>query len=365
MDSPPTLVGIHQAALQLAAARDLRWYPGQIEVSGNEVSLEGWALTAWEPQDQLRFLVNGEDFQELAWPLASADLLPFFGGLPHAAMSRFHCRHRFAAGATVFRDGFARFNVTSRFGEHAMSYRTAWYLPEPAREVALPSGDQIARVIGAPQEYAFRLGGATCVRRFDAYLRQRFDRPIDSFEAVLDWGCGAGRLARYLPALWPRLTGVDIDADNVATCERLMPAARFLPVPLRPPTPLADASFDLVIGLSVLTHLGQAMQDAWLSELRRVMRPGGLALLSVTGLSQSALYGEDVATIVETHRLGFRAAGRNGQLDAVLPGSDYYQDVRHSHDYILSHWNTAFEVLDIVPALAGDQDAVVLRRRAG
>lgn len=353
---------IHHTELQLAAARYLRWYPGSIDINDDEVTVEGWALSVWENPNQLCFLVNGDDFDELEWPLPSPDLMAHFGELPHASFSRFRARHYRSTTRPLYRDGFARFNVTAQFGEHAMSYRTAWYLPDPALEPPLPALAQMERVIGSGDPYAFRLGGATAIRRFDEYLRQRFDRPLASFESVLDWGCGAGRLTRYMPTNGPAVTGVDIDADNIATCTQLLPGARFMAVDLWPPMALPDAGFDLVIGLSVLTHLNEAAQHAWLAELERVLRPGGLALLSVQGLAQCALY-RDAAGLLAAHHRGHHVAARNAQLDAVLGDSDYYQDIRHTHDYILANWSHYFDVLDIVPALASNQDAVVLRRR--
>src|SRR5258708_7051462 len=48
----------------------------------------------------------------------------------------------------------------------------------------------------------------------------------------------------------------------------------------RPPLDVADGSVDLIYGQSVLTHLTRATTLAWLAEVRRVMRPGGLAMLT-------------------------------------------------------------------------------------
>ena len=50
-----------------------------------------------------------------------------------------------------------------------------------------------------------------------------------------------------------------------------------------PPLPFDDARFDLVLGYSVFTHLNVQYQDAWLGELRRLVRPGGILLLSISG----------------------------------------------------------------------------------
>lgn len=354
---------IHQADIQLAVARHLKWMPDQVVLTEQEITVEGWALTVWEGQEQQRFLINGVDFDQVEWPMASSDLLEPFGLIPDTAHSRFRCRHRCDDGRLLFPDGFARLNVTGRFGEHRHTYRTAWYLSDPALEPPLPSAAQVQRVIGAGDLPAFRLGGATIAKRFEQLLLERFDRPLASFQSVLDWGCGAGRLSRYLSRLAPALTGIDIDADNIASCAQTLPGARFLQVGLMPPTPLADAAFDLVVGLSVLTHLDEPVQDAWLAELRRITRPGALLLLSVEGLAQMALYRTPAELRQETHRRGILDTGANTQLQDVLADTSYYRNVLHAPDYIMSRWSTWFDVLDLIGGIAGNQDLVVLRRR--
>ncbi len=44
---------------------------------------------------------------------------------------------------------------------------------------------------------------------------------------------------------------------------------------------LPDAEFNAVIGVSVFTHLPNRLQDIWLTELKRVTKPGGVLILSV------------------------------------------------------------------------------------
>lgn len=354
---------IYQADTQLAAAKHLRWMPDHIYAVDGEITVEGWALTVWDSQDQQRFLVNGVDFDQVEWPIASPDLLGPFSNIPNAAASRFRCRHRAADGWDVFPGGFASFNVTSRFGEHRLSYRTAWYLADPAREPAMPSLTQIARVIGSGDANAFRIGGATIVKRFEQLLLERLGRPFASFEAILDWGCGAGRLSRYLSMLSPSVTGIDIDTDNVAGCALALASARFLQVDLMPPTSLPDAAFDLVVGVSVLTHLDEPVQNAWLAELRRITRPGALLLLSVEGLAQMALYRRPAELRRETYRKGILDGGVNTQLQGVISDDVYYRNMMHSPDYIMTAWSAWFDVLDIVEGIAGNQDVVLLRRR--
>ncbi|MBV7540388.1 class I SAM-dependent methyltransferase [Acidovorax sp. sic0104] len=357
-------MNIHQADIQLAAAKHLRWMPGSIVITGNEIMVEGWALSVWDAQDQMRFLINGSDFAHVEWPLESHDLLVPFGDIPGAAASRFRCRHTGQAQRDLFVDGFARLSITGRFGEHRLSYRTAWYVADPARELPAPSPAQIQRVIGTPDLQSFLFGGATIVKRFEQLLLDRFDRTLASFQSILDWGCGAGRLTRYLTQLSPKVTGIDIDADNIASCARTLPGARFLRVDLMPPTELPAGSFDLVVGLSVLTHLDEQVQDAWLAELQRLTCPQAILLLSVQGLAQMSLYRAPPELHLQAHREGILDVGSNSQLEEVIEDRSYYRNVMHSHDYILTRWARWFDVLDIIEGTAGNQDVVVLRRRA-
>lgn len=350
------------ADMQLSAARALGWMPGLVQVSPTEIRVEGWALRLWDRAERPRFLINGEDFAEVAWPLPAADLHEVFPALLPDGSARFRARHPLTPETHPFPGGFARFNVTGRLGEHRHSYRTAWFLADPAGEPPVPTPERITRVIGSPDTFMFLLGGATIAQRIQHLLQDRFDRPLNSFRAILDWGCGAGRVTRYLGMMASGITGVDIDPDNLQQCAASLPEVVFHQVGLYPPTDFPDGRFDLVIGLSVLTHLKESAQDQWLAELRRLVEPGGILLLSVQGLAQSALYRAPVERQERAHREGFLYVGPDGQLDNVVAEAGYYSHIIQSPEYIMVHWGRYFDVLDIVEGIAGNQDLVVLRR---
>jgi SAM-dependent methyltransferase len=105
--------------------------------------------------------------------------------------------------------------------------------------------------------------------------------PVDSY---LDAGCGDGRFLAALPALGKvprRVVGVDI-ADSILATARLAAAAAGVDAELVRGNlellPLADREFDLVVSIQVLEHLLDPA--AGVSELARVLRPGGTLLLS-------------------------------------------------------------------------------------
>jgi SAM-dependent methyltransferase len=107
---------------------------------------------------------------------------------------------------------------------------------------------------------------------------------IEGFGAILDFGCGSGRVARHWAGLeGPEIHGCDYNPDLVAWCQGNLPFMRAAVNQLEPPTPYEAESFDLVYALSVLSHLNEPLQGAWIAEFRRILRPGGLLLVSVLG----------------------------------------------------------------------------------
>lgn len=97
---------------------------------------------------------------------------------------------------------------------------------------------------------------------------------------VLDLGCGTGRHSLWLASAGATVTGVDF-SEGMLEEARAKPGAeavRFLAHDLQQPLPFAAGSFDLVVSGLVLEHL--AALDAFFAEARRVLRPGGRAVVS-------------------------------------------------------------------------------------
>lgn len=112
--------------------------------------------------------------------------------------------------------------------------------------------------------------------------------PLDELRArltpeadILDYGCGYGRAAAQLArAGFARVVGVDISPALLARGRREHPGLD-LRLAKGIPLPLADASFDACLLVAVLTCLGtEAGAEAVIAETRRLLRPGGLLLLS-------------------------------------------------------------------------------------
>ena len=96
-------------------------------------------------------------------------------------------------------------------------------------------------------------------------------------DTVLDFGCHAGRMLRWLPtgadvSYW----GVDTNSAVIRFCEESFPGAsfRFAVTTELPHLPFSDGEFSLVIAGSVFTHIDD-LTLAWFLELRRVLPVGG------------------------------------------------------------------------------------------
>jgi SAM-dependent methyltransferase len=108
---------------------------------------------------------------------------------------------------------------------------------------------------------------------------------LESFDGILDWGCGCGRILRNWSDLGPRtrVAGCDINPKMVEWCARNLRFAEVTVNELSPPLPYPDSSFDLVYAFSVMTHLDEELQLAWSRECFRVLKPRGYFLFSTMG----------------------------------------------------------------------------------
>jgi len=95
---------------------------------------------------------------------------------------------------------------------------------------------------------------------------------------ALDVGCGTGRWSRLLAEAGASVTGIDLQPETLRDNRARLPACRFVEMSADT-LGLASGSFDLVVAVTVLQHLPDESQALALSEIRRVLAPGGRVLL--------------------------------------------------------------------------------------
>ena len=236
-------------------------------------------------------------------------------------------------------------------------------MPREAATMPDPGDDLISRVLGGADRTWFYWTGRESVRELERILRVA-GRALGSFESILDFGCGCGRMLLWMEELGRKraLHGTDIDADAIAWCRENVAYVDVTVNDADPPLPCPDDAFDLVFSHSVFTHVDEQRQDAWLSELQRVTSPGGFLVLSTHG---EVALGDDVWRIrgrLEDEGIVF--------IDDVFgpeyPLPDWYQRTFHAPWYVFEHWGRWFEIRAYVPGGALEfQDHILLQRRAG
>jgi SAM-dependent methyltransferase len=95
---------------------------------------------------------------------------------------------------------------------------------------------------------------------------------------VLDAGCGTGRASVWLAEQGADVVGVDVSAEMLRMARADVPSASFVLADLAEPLPFEDASFDAVVSSLVMHYLRDWVPT--LRELRRVLRPDGVVVLS-------------------------------------------------------------------------------------
>jgi ubiquinone/menaquinone biosynthesis C-methylase UbiE len=98
-----------------------------------------------------------------------------------------------------------------------------------------------------------------------------FVQGLPEAEHALDLGCGDGRLTASLRA--GTVTGADVSPLALRRAAARLPDAELVSVEPDAPLPFADGEFELVLVAETLEHVRDV--QLFLSEARRVLRPGG------------------------------------------------------------------------------------------
>lgn len=97
-------------------------------------------------------------------------------------------------------------------------------------------------------------------------------------DRALDVGCGAGELTAELEAAGARPIGIEVAEAALTRARANHPELDFRLAPIGGPLPLEDNSQDVVWASEVIEHVADTA--LWLSEIRRVLVPGGRLLLT-------------------------------------------------------------------------------------
>ncbi len=95
---------------------------------------------------------------------------------------------------------------------------------------------------------------------------------------LLDVGCGVGRLHPHLRGRFGALSGCDVSEKSVARARQDNSFAEYA-VSTEDRLPYGEEQFDIALTVCVMHHVPPAQWPAFLAEMRRVLRPGGIAVV--------------------------------------------------------------------------------------
>lgn len=197
-------------------------------------------------------------------------------------------------------------------------------------------------VMGSTEISSFLESGKAHAHELIVPLLERNNLSMQGFSAVLDFGCGCGRIMRYWRSLRDvELWGMDYNPHLIDWCRCNLRFACFQVNPLTPPLPCEPHKFDFVYARSVFTHLSEPLQFAWIQELNRVLKPGGIFLFTVSGDSYMTWLTPDELQRYQNGQLVVRASELAGRNECA---------VYHPPQYVRRHWpRYGFEIVDFVP----------------
>ncbi|MDQ3728733.1 MAG: class I SAM-dependent methyltransferase [Actinomycetota bacterium] len=229
--------------------------------------------------------------------------------------------------------------------------------------------------VGQPSRTRYREEGRIVAVELERTLVS-IGRPLRTFSSICDLASGPGKVLCRLdlpPAA--KVAALDVNQNAIAWLSAHLDAVDARVGEPVPPTSFEESSFDLLFSISLFTHLPEPRQDLWLAEVARLLRPDGVALLTVHG---------------ETAYQGFRAGSRPGISAAQLAslrkrvplsqaGFVFEQEPSpdrrasgidsewglafHCRTYIEEAWSRYLDVVDVLPAaLNFRQDGVIVRK---
>jgi SAM-dependent methyltransferase len=221
----------------------------------------------------------------------------------------------------------------------------------------LPSPRMVYLVTGQYRVDQFYENGKLGVESITTILKKN-GRDINNFQAILDFGCGCGRVMRHWHALTgPRLHGTDYNPLLLSWCRSSLPFAQFKLNQAESKLPYSEHSFDFVYAISVFSHFPHALQVFWIGELFRVLKPGGYVYMTMPGRAfMSHLSSADQKKFMEGSAviLSEDRAGTNACI-AYTP-----------EQYVRQVLAKGFEIVDFVEegALDARQDVFLMKKKA-
>ena len=140
--------------------------------------------------------------------------------------------------------------------------------------------DNRASYDAVADEYARQIYDELRHKPFDREQLDRLAAAVGSRGVICDLGCGPGQIARHLADRGAAVVGVDLSEGMLAQARRLNPGIAFQQGDMRALTTVPDGAWAGIAAFYSIIHIPRAQLVSALTELRRVLQPGGLLLLA-------------------------------------------------------------------------------------
>ncbi len=149
------------------------------------------------------------------------------------------------------------------------------------------SYDQVA------DEYARRMGDEMSAKPFDRVLLDWLIEKVEGRGPICDMGCGPGQIARYLCSRGADACGIDLSPGMVEQARRLNPGIPFEQGDMLDLKGVADGAFGGIAAFYSIIHIPRDRVVDALCELRRVLAPGGAALIAFH-IGEDTIHADDL-----------------------------------------------------------------------
>lgn len=129
------------------------------------------------------------------------------------------------------------------------------------------------------EEYVRRISDELKDKPLDCELLNRFATQTRGVGRVADIGCGPGHIARYLHERGVRICGIDLSTRMVECAKTLNPDIEFCQGNMHR-LDVHDGAFAGIVAFYSIIHIASDQVVETMREFKRVLRPGGILLLS-------------------------------------------------------------------------------------
>ncbi|HEX8652051.1 MAG TPA: methyltransferase domain-containing protein [Pyrinomonadaceae bacterium] len=130
------------------------------------------------------------------------------------------------------------------------------------------------------EDYAEQFRDEMDKKPFDRKMLDWLAEKVEGSGVICDMGCGPGQIARYLHGQGVEVCGVDLSPEMVRQAQHLNPDIPFQSGDMLALKEVADESYGGIAAFYSIVHIPHRQVARALRELKRVLRPNGVLLLT-------------------------------------------------------------------------------------